>query len=188
MQRTVPGSGITHRGRVTHICVGKLSNIGSENGLSPSRRQAIIWTNAGILLIGTLGTNFSEIAIEIYTFSFKKMHLKMSSGKWRPCCLGLNVLILFSLPNSSLLHDAWETLFSLESPQQSLIDKSMQLSRRGQPGNPHVTIGAMVDHWGFSLIQWNLSITTTSWDTSLPSGAHLAGQGPPRWASESRHC
>ena len=83
---------LTHWGRVTHICVGKLSIIGSDNGLSPSRRQAIIWTNAGILLIGTLATNFSEISIEIYTFSFKKMHLNMSSGKWRPCCVGLNVL------------------------------------------------------------------------------------------------
>ena len=84
----------THWGRVTHICVNKLTAIGSGNGLSPERRQAIIWTNAGILLIGTLGTNFSEILIEIRPFSFKKMHLKMSSGKWRPFCLGLNVLII----------------------------------------------------------------------------------------------
>ena len=83
---------LTHWGRVTHICVGKLSIIGSDNGLSHSRRQAIIWTNAGILLIGTMGKNFSEIAIQIYTFSFKKMHLKMSSGKWRPFCFGLNLL------------------------------------------------------------------------------------------------
>ena len=30
-----------------------------------------------ILLIGPLGTNFSEILIEIYIFSSKKMHLKM---------------------------------------------------------------------------------------------------------------
>ena len=66
--------------------------IGSDNGLSPVWCQAIIWTNAGILLIGTLGTNFNEIFIEIRTFSFKKIHLKMSSGKWRPFCLGLNVL------------------------------------------------------------------------------------------------
>ena len=65
------------------------------NGLSPNRRQAIIWTNAGILLIEPLGTNFNEILIEIHTFSFKKMHLKMSSGKWRPFCLGLNVLSFF---------------------------------------------------------------------------------------------
>ena len=78
---------------MTHICVGKLTILGSDNGLSPGRRQAIIWTNAGILLIGPLGTNFSEILIGILTFSFKKMRLKMSSVKWRPFCLGLNVLI-----------------------------------------------------------------------------------------------
>ena len=84
---------LTHWGRVTHICVSKLSIIGSDNGLSPGRRQAIIWTNAGILLIRTLGTNFSEILNEIHAFSFKKMHLKMSSAKWRPFCLGLNVLM-----------------------------------------------------------------------------------------------
>ena len=68
---------LTHRGRVTHICVSKLTTIGSDNGLLPGRRQAIIWTNVGILLIGPLGTNFSENLIEIYTFSFRKMHLKI---------------------------------------------------------------------------------------------------------------
>ena len=54
-----------------------LAIIGSDDGLSPVRRQAIIWTNAGLLSIRNLGTNFSEILIEIQTFSFKKMHLKM---------------------------------------------------------------------------------------------------------------
>ena len=75
---------LTHWGRATHICIGKLTTIGSDNGLSPGRRQAIIWTNAGILLIGPWGTNFSEIVVSIQTFSFKKMHLKMSFAKWRP--------------------------------------------------------------------------------------------------------
>ena len=83
---------LTHWGRVTHICVGYLTIIGSDNGLSPGWRQAITWTNVGILLIGPLGTNFSEMLIGIHTFSFKKIHLKMSSGKWRPFCLGLIVL------------------------------------------------------------------------------------------------
>ena len=83
---------LTHWGRVTHICVGKSTIIGSDNGLSPDRRQAIIWTNVGILLIRPLGTYFSEILTGIQTFSFNKMHLKMSSAKWRPFCLGLNVL------------------------------------------------------------------------------------------------
>ena len=71
---------LTHRGRVTHICVSELTNIGSDNGLSPGRRQAIIWTNVGILWIGPLGTNFNEMLIEIHAFSFTKIHLKMSSG------------------------------------------------------------------------------------------------------------
>ena len=85
-------STLTHWGRVTHICVGKLTIIGSDNGLSPGRRQAIIWTNAGILLIRTLGTNLSEILGKIHSFSLSKMHLKMSSAKWRLFGLGLNEL------------------------------------------------------------------------------------------------
>ena len=72
---------LTHWGRATHICVGKLTIIGSDNGLSPGRRQAIIWTNAGILLIEHLVTNFSEIFIGIQTFSFKKKHFKMCLRK-----------------------------------------------------------------------------------------------------------
>ena len=84
--------GLTHWGRVTHICISRLTIIGSDNGLSPGRRQAIIWTNARILLTGPLRTNFSEIMIEILTFSYTKMHLTVSSAKWRPFCLSLNVL------------------------------------------------------------------------------------------------
>ena len=74
----------TQWGRVTHMWVGKLITIGLDNGLSFGRLQAIIWTNAGILLIVPLGTNFSEILIEIQTFSFEKIRLNMSSAKWRP--------------------------------------------------------------------------------------------------------
>ena len=83
---------LTHWSRVTHICVSKVTIIGSGNGLSPGRRQAIIWTYTGILLLGPLGTNLIEISIEIHTFSLKKIHFNMSSGKWRPFGLGLNVL------------------------------------------------------------------------------------------------
>ena len=84
---------LTHWCRVTHKCVGNLTIIGPDNGLSPAWRQAIIWTNAGILLIGTLQTYFCELLIKIQTFSLKKIRLQMSSAK---CCsfrLGLNVLI-----------------------------------------------------------------------------------------------
>ena len=51
----------THWGRVTHICISKLTSIGSDNGLLPGQHQAMIWTNVRILLIWTLGTKFSEI-------------------------------------------------------------------------------------------------------------------------------
>ena len=78
---------------MTHTWVGNLTIIGSDNGLSPGRRQAIIWTSAIILLIGLLRTNFSDILIEIQTYSFKKIHLEMS-GKERLFCPELNVLML----------------------------------------------------------------------------------------------
>ena len=85
---TLNSNPLTHWGRVTHICVSNLTTIGSDNDLSPERCQAIIQTNAGILSIAPLGINFSEISMEIQTFSFRKMHLKSSSAKWRPSCLG----------------------------------------------------------------------------------------------------
>ena len=56
---------LTHWGWVTHIYVGNLSIIGLAKGLSPGWHQVIIWTNAGILLIGLLGTNISEMLIKI---------------------------------------------------------------------------------------------------------------------------
>ena len=78
----------THRGRVTHICVDTLTTIASDNGLPPSQHQAIIWTNVH----WTLRNKLQSKSIEIYTFSFKKMYLKMSPGKWRSIWFGLNVL------------------------------------------------------------------------------------------------
>ena len=98
---------LTHWGRVTHICVGNLTIIGSDNGLSPGQRQAITWTNVGISLIEPLGTNFSEMLIEIHTFSFKKIHLKMSSAKWRPISLGLNVLIKVGSQQRKMTLKSW---------------------------------------------------------------------------------
>ena len=83
---------LTHWTWVTHIWVSKLTIIAWDDGLLPGQRQAFTWSNVGILLIGPLGTNFSEILIKIYTLSFKEMHFKMSSGKWRPFCLCVSVL------------------------------------------------------------------------------------------------
>ena len=83
---------LTHWGRVTHICASKQTTIGSDNGLPPGQRQSIIWTYAGILLIGPLRTKFSESWSKFIHFHLKKMHLKMSSGNWRPFGLALNML------------------------------------------------------------------------------------------------
>ena len=78
--------------KVMHVYVSKLTIISSDNGLSPGRRQAIIWTNAGILSIGPIGIIVNEILFEIHIFSFRKFFLKMSSGRWWLFCLGVNVL------------------------------------------------------------------------------------------------
>ena len=67
--------------------------IGPDNGLSPIRRQAIIWTNDGMLLIGPLGTNSSAILIKIQIFLLNNMRLKMSAVKWRTFCPGSNLLM-----------------------------------------------------------------------------------------------
>ena len=64
-----------------HILVGEWVIIGSGNGLSPDGLQAITWTNGAFLSIGFLGTNLSEIWIGTLPFSFKKIHVKMSSAK-----------------------------------------------------------------------------------------------------------
>ena len=96
-QHTAVAYGFTRQQRVNslrpsdaYIFVNKLTIIGSDNGLSPERRQAIIWTSAGILLIESLGANSSEILSAIHAFSFKKIHLKTLSMKWWPFSLGLN--------------------------------------------------------------------------------------------------
>ena len=80
---------LTHWGRVTHICVSKLTTIGSDNGLSPGQRQAIIWTIAGILLIGNkLQWDFNRNSnIFIQENAFENVVCEMAS-----ICLGLNVL------------------------------------------------------------------------------------------------
>ena len=67
----------------------RLTIIGPDNGMWAGRRHTVIWINVRILLIRNLRSNFSEILSEIHTYSFKKMHLKMSSAKWRQFCFDL---------------------------------------------------------------------------------------------------
>ena len=82
---------LTHWGRVTHICVSKQTILGSDNGLAPGRHQAIIWTNAGILLIRTLGTRNSYIFIQENVF--ENVVRKLAAILSRPQCVNLQIQI-----------------------------------------------------------------------------------------------
>ena len=138
---------------MTHICVGKITIIDSDNGLSPCRRQSIIWTNAGILLIRPLGTNFGEILIGIQTFSFKKIDLKMSSGKCRPFCLGLNVLTHCCLDTPYGDIDLGQHLLRnclLPDGTTQLPEPMLTYQRQGPCSNIHLIISLdilAIYHW-----------------------------------------
>ena len=95
-------------------------------------RQAIIWANAGILLIEPLGTNLGEISIEIHTFSFKKIHLKIMSAKMRYFFLGLSVLALYML---NLFREYIKDIFAfsiISRHEMTSVDDRTQDSGRTQ--------------------------------------------------------
>ena len=171
---------------MTHICVGKLTIIGSDNGLSPDRRQAIIWTNAGILLIGPLGTNFSEISSEIHTFSFKKKRLNKSSAKWRPFYLGLNVLTDISL---GIDMQSRRLLSVIKSPRVTggllfLVRFHHRLRRRRRSANTFQLSGKtheanffkphMVDLWVWENILAPISVTLGQGHSATEAGRNLS--------------
>ena len=81
---------LTYWSRVMYICISKLGHHWFRSLLW---HQAIIWTYADLMLIEPSRTNFSEIWLKIWGLTFKKIYLKMSSTKWRPLCLCLNVLL-----------------------------------------------------------------------------------------------
>ena len=101
---------LMHWGWVMHISVSKLTITGSDSGLSPGRRQAIIWTNAGLLLIEPLGTNFAEFLIKIHIFSYNAFEIviwKMAAILSRPQCV--NVCVSLRQPSK----DWWVSRFYL---------------------------------------------------------------------------
>ena len=112
-----------------HISVSKFTIIGSDNGLSPGRRQAIIWTNAGILVMCTLGTHFREILIEIHKSLFKKNAFEMSSAECRPFCHGLNRLNVSKMPCTYLSFATiwWPSVPSIYKTNKKYADGSSQL-------------------------------------------------------------
>ena len=69
--------------------ISKITTTDSNDGLSPGRRQAIIWTHA--IVESNLRNKLQWYLSEIHAFSCKKMPLKMSV-KWWQFCIALNVL------------------------------------------------------------------------------------------------
>ena len=81
---------LTHWGRVTHICVVDLGHHWFRYWLvacsAPSHYLNLCWN----IVYWTFRHKLQWIGIQ--SFSFKKLHLQMSSAKWRLFCLGLNEL------------------------------------------------------------------------------------------------
>ena len=142
---------------MTHISVCNLVVIGSGNGLSPGQRQANIWTNAGILLTGPLGTHLSEIFIDIHTFSFKKLHLKrlwyMEQVHSVICKIGLLFITLLSagIPVvAGVFLEYWEGNDTLQlhwQPPVGHIDKLILLWCR--PDEQHCQVCASCRDWKY---------------------------------------
>ena len=121
---------LTHWGRVTCICISNYAVIDSNNGLSPGQWQAIIWANAGILLIVPLETNFIEILIKIHIFPFKKMQFKILSAKFQPCCHGLNESMYLNVV----------IVVNQGGVQFNVVLCGLQTSLLSHPGIPGVTL------------------------------------------------
>ena len=124
---------LTHWGRVTHICVSQLITIVSDNGWPAPSHYLKQWWN---IVIWTREKKFQwKILIEIYTFSFTKMHLKMSSGKWRPSSICLNMLTLVTQApgfNTQIAYPSVTMAFYIETPQWSFA-RITHLSQYGIP-------------------------------------------------------
>ena len=114
---------LTNGDRVTHICVSKLTIIGLGNDLSPGRHQAIIRTNAGILLIQILRTYCSEILCEFHIFSLKTA-LKNASAKSRQFCLNLTVLTTESLLSICSINTKLTTVNSISRIRRILTQSN----------------------------------------------------------------
>ena len=186
---------MTWYGILSSMKPSKLTIIGSDNGLSPGRRQAIIWTNSGILLIRIPGTNFSDILSEIQTFSFSKMHSKMSYAVWLQCCLGLNVLIYLVLRSKYYFTTRsfpWQLLYwpiplpYQQQPWHRLFWISALIARFmgptwGPSGADRTQVGPMFVPWtllsGWFLVflkeRFTQIMSCKSWEINLNANQHF---------------
>ena len=86
---------LTHWGWVMHILISKLTIISLDNGLSPGRRQAIIWTNVGILLIGPFQWNLNQnLYIFIQENAFENVIRKLRAILYQLQCVNKSIQLL----------------------------------------------------------------------------------------------
>ena len=147
-----------------HICVAYQTIIASYNGLSPSQRQAIIWTNAGILLIRPSGTKLTEILIEIHTFSFKKNAFKdVVCGKAtilsRPQCVDTTEII-FIQKEQKLQRLIYRTTHSKTAFINLLSNRLLALCGDHfvyAPSQSETTLHCnVISHWLAAYTKWSL--------------------------------
>ena len=101
---------LTHSGFVTHLSINDLHWFRQWLG---TWHQAITWTSYD------LWTNFCEIWTKIQNLSIKKIHLKISSAKWRPFCSCLSVSTITWIPDADITiwhWIGWSRVFHYRSP------------------------------------------------------------------------
>ena len=145
---------------LTYLPLVDRVSIDSDNGLTPIQSQTIIWTTAGLLSIGPLGTNSSGILIKIWTFSFEKMRLNILSVKWRPFCPG----------GAELTH------WSLDKLADILFSRKAQKARNTLMFFHYIPSRTQqLDSYSLPLIVWVL--WTSMWpgksEEKLPTGSHF---------------
>ena len=133
---------------MTHICISKLTIIGSDNSLSPRWCQAIIWTNAGVLLIRTLGTNFSEILSDLS--SAERRPSERDTGtmcKYR-CFLSSFIDALCRVRNKIMYALSWRTVSPLTRVLFLYLFPSLLLNSGNRHNKtPH-------EHWNSSSLEY----------------------------------
>ena len=145
-----------------HICISKQNITSSDNGLLPGWCQSIIGTNAGILLIGPLAINFSEILIKIHIFFFKKMHLKMLSGKRWP---------FVSASMCYKWHSHWTNEYCLQYCNHS----KSAVTRKFWENKVDIMAADALDLF---IARSSAAMLLTIWDASLSSPAYaISGDG-----------
>ena len=95
------------------ICVLEVVNLGFDNGLTFIWRRGITWANDELFLIGSLGTYFGEILVEIQTLPQKKMPLKKTCK--------MSAMLCSSGVTRGILCSSWQFFIKLSLPQQHCI-------------------------------------------------------------------